>query len=129
MAFRVAERDLLDVLKLLWQREMCDGTYLARVIKLQLGAERARGLAFLVNCAHPYYAGALPAVVIARRIVSCRGERGTNLDYLLNTVARLEALGVHDRRLVDVLAAVRALGAGGARRASASLAAEWLEKV
>jgi cation transport protein ChaC len=130
MAFRVAERDLHGVLHMLWQREMCDGTYLARLVALRLGGERARALAFLVNCAHPYYAGSLPAPEIARRVVSCKGERGSNLDYLLNTVAHLEALGVHDRRLFDVITAVRALGLVPVREAEAApIADDGLEKI
>jgi cation transport protein ChaC len=120
-AFLVAARNVPSILDALWEREMCDGTYLARSIFIRAGRRRVLALAFVVNRAHRFYAGPLPADVVARRIVACAGERGTNIDYLMNTIAHLGALGVRDKHLSDVLDAVRMLAPCAAEDA-ASLA-------
>jgi cation transport protein ChaC len=124
MAFLVARRDIAPALDALWEREMCDGTYLARSIVACAAAQRVLALAFVVNRAHRFYAGSLPARDIARRIVACAGERGSNIDYLMNTVAHLEALGVRDKRLSEVLDAVRTLTPFAAEEAALVPSAE-----
>jgi cation transport protein ChaC len=130
MAFLVAERNTASILDALWEREMCDGTYLARIIAVRAGPRHVRALAFVVNRAHRFYAGSQPAGAIARRIASCAGERGSNIDYLMNTVAHLEALGVRDRRLSEVLDAVRMLAPVAAKEAASDLSSgEGLERV
>jgi cation transport protein ChaC len=109
MAFLVPRREVTRTLLALWQREMRDRSYHPRLVDVRFGARGVRALAFVVDRTHEHYAGELPEEEIARRLVSCRGERGANIDYFMNTVAHLHALGVHDRRLAAAFAAVRAL--------------------
>jgi cation transport protein ChaC len=110
MAFLVPRARIAETLLSLWQREMPNGTYHPRLVEVRIGLRRTRALAFTVNPTHAHYAGDLPAAEIARRVVIGRGERGSNLEYVLNTQSHLRALGVRDARLAAVLSAVKALG-------------------
>ena len=50
------------------------------------------------------------AVPVRRIILRSRGISGTTVSYLENTVHHLEALGLEDSRLTDLLQAVRKAG-------------------
>jgi len=69
----------------------------------------ARALAFVVDRSHRNDAGTLGRDEIAWRLVHCRGQRGPDLECLSNTAAHRQALGVAERWLAQVLAAVRAI--------------------
>jgi glutathione-specific gamma-glutamylcyclotransferase len=56
-------------------------------------------LAFVVNRASPLYAGRLPLDQVAAVLAKACGHWGTGAEYLMNTVAHLQASGIHDRRL------------------------------
>jgi len=109
MAFLVERRRVAETLLALWHREMHGRTYHPRLVNVRVEAKPVKALAFVVDKEHKHYAGELAVEEIARRVVRCRGQRGPNIDYLLNTIAHLEDLGVRDRRLASVLSAVRAL--------------------
>jgi cation transport protein ChaC len=63
-------------------------------------------LAYVVERAHPSYAGALPLSVQARIIKGARGLSGINLDYLISTLRHLAELGIRDRDLERLLAMI-----------------------
>ncbi len=110
-AYRVAAADIPEALEALWLREMRRRVYVPRLLPVGMGSERRMALAFLANRRHDGYAGRLGLEAAAAIIAARRGERGPNVDYLVNTLRHLDALGVHDRHLHDLLAAVRARGA------------------
>jgi cation transport protein ChaC len=56
-------------------------------------------LAFIVERAHPAYAGRLPPRLQARLIRGGKGLSGANLDYLVSTVRHLQELGIRERGL------------------------------
>jgi cation transport protein ChaC len=56
---------------------------------------------------HEQYRGGLTLEAQAEVIAHARGPRGPNAEYLLNTVASLEALGLHDPDLVQLAELVR----------------------
>jgi cation transport protein ChaC len=62
---------------------------------------------FVIDRDGQSYAGKLPLEETARIIRDAHGQRGANAAYLANTVEHLERLGLHDRRLAALLAAVR----------------------
>jgi len=109
IVFRVERKRVAQTLLTLWYREMQSGSYQPRLLKIGIACARAQALAFVADKSHRNYAGALGVDEIARRIAHCRGQRGPNIEYLVNTAAHLQALGVRDRRLAQVLAAVRAI--------------------
>ena len=58
-------------------------------------------------------------------MVACRGQRGSNIEYVLNTVSHLRSLGVRDAHLTAVVGAVHALDVGmGKRKLESSALAE-----
>lgn len=106
--YRIAAADVADALETLWQREMRRGVYVPRMLPVVAAARRRPALAFLANRGHEGYAGRLALESCAAIISDCCGERGPNIDYLVNTLRHLDALGVHDHHLHRLLAVVRA---------------------
>ncbi|MEQ8246379.1 MAG: gamma-glutamylcyclotransferase [Alphaproteobacteria bacterium] len=60
------------------------------------GASVVRAACFVVNPAHDHYAGKLPPARIADIIAAASGQSGSNRDYLANTIAHLDELGIAD---------------------------------
>jgi glutathione-specific gamma-glutamylcyclotransferase len=107
-AYCVAAADIPEALEALWLREMRRRVYVPRLLPVGMGKERRMALTFLANRCHDGYAGQLGRDAAAAIIAARCGERGPNVDYLVNTLRHLDALGVRDRHLYDLLAAVRA---------------------
>lgn len=107
-SYRVAADDVPAVLEILWRQEMRRRVYVPRLLPVQIGTRRRTALTFLANRRHDGYAGRLDIETAAGVIAGCCGERGPNVDYLVNTLRHLDALGVHDHHLHRLLAAVRA---------------------
>jgi cation transport protein ChaC len=109
IAYRVAARDAHQVLGYLSAREQVNGVYREVLVPLALtGAERrcVRALAYVVERAHPSFAGELALGEQRRLIRGARGISGPNLDYLINTVHQLDALGIREARLNRLLACI-----------------------
>lgn len=107
-AYRVAAADVPAALDILWRQEMRRRVYIPRLLPVAIGAQRRTALTFLANRGHQGYAGVLELDVAAGIIAACCGERGPNVDYLVNTLRHLDVLGVRDHHLLQLLAAVRA---------------------
>jgi cation transport protein ChaC len=118
LAFRVAGADWDSVRAYLHEREMIYVVYVPKWVNARLGPqldEIEKVYTFLANPKHTQYAGRLSVAETAQLIRDGVGTSGTGLDYLTNTVTRLTELGIRDRALERVLAAVR-----GTRPSSAS---------
>jgi len=104
LAYRIAGEDR--------RREMRGRGYASR----WLVAETAEGpvpvLAFVADRAGARYAGRLSDEAIAARIAAACGPTGPSAEYLLNTVAACEAMGIRDRHLFAMQALVAARLAG-----------------
>ncbi len=101
-AFRVAADLAPGVIAYLRAREQVTGIYVEvqRLITLKDGSgRRVKALSYGVERAHPQYTGVLPLSVQARIIQGASGRAGVNLDYLLNTFAHLQSLGIVEREL------------------------------
>lgn len=107
VVYRIAAADRGPALEVLWQREMRRQVYVPRLVPVNTPLRRRTALAFIANRAHAGYAGRLALDAAAALIATCCGERGPNVDYLVNTLRHLDALGVHDHHLHRLLAAVR----------------------
>jgi len=70
-----------------------------RWIVVETASGPAHALTFVMNRQSPLYAGRLPAEAVADVLARACGHWGTGAEYLLNTVANLEAKGIHDRNL------------------------------
>ncbi|WP_430396477.1 gamma-glutamylcyclotransferase [Ferrovibrio sp.] len=95
-AFRVRKADEAPVIDYLYRREMLTGVYLPGFHNAAINGERRRVLAFVADPHHVQYAGRLSEKQAARVIAQSCGQRGPNADYLRNTVAHLDALGIND---------------------------------
>ncbi len=110
LAYRVAADRVPATLDYLWDREMLNRVYRPAVLPVRLcdGGGRVTACTFVVDRRHGQYCGGLDEAVVVERIAGCCGERGPNLDYLVNTATHLEELGVRDERLFRLHDAVRA---------------------
>jgi glutathione-specific gamma-glutamylcyclotransferase len=103
VAFRVRAHEVDSELDIVWRREMVNAAYVPRWVDVRMGCrggERtAPAIAFVINRRHDRYAGLLAEERVASTIASARGRLGPCADYLLNTAAHLEQLGIRDRAL------------------------------
>jgi cation transport protein ChaC len=121
MAFRVDAGRVRHALSRLWQREMPRRVYAPRLLEVQLrSGRRVRALAFLADPTHPAYVRELDLQGRARLVAQGTGQRGLCVDYIRNTIAHMDDVGVRDRHLERILQAALALrmnGSGGPARA------------
>jgi cation transport protein ChaC len=113
LAFRVAAGERDAVAAYLEDRELREDIYFCRRVPVTTPEGRIDAHAFVVNRNDPIYAGKPPLEETVRRIATCRGERGPNVDYLRNTVAHLDALGIGDGPLQELLRRVDAFALDG----------------
>ena len=60
---------------------------------------KLRSIAFVVNHAHPHYAGKLPLETVTKILATAKGRFGSGADYLYQTVDCLAKHGIHDSYL------------------------------
>ncbi len=129
IAYRIAGKHAAEELRLLWRREMLVASYCPRWVKLETAAHGApkghrvavRALAFVVNRAHPNYAGRLPADAVVKSLASACGHIGPAADYLFKTVEALAAHGIHDAHLEELRGRIAAAEPGEARTSAATI--------
>lgn len=110
MAFRVAPARRDAVLDYLRERELVTHVYKERVIAATFGdGARVPVLAYIIDRAHHQYAGNLSVDEAALSVSMAAGKSGANIDYVRNTLAHLQAMGIRDRWLEDVGRAAGAL--------------------
>ena len=110
VAFRVAPKDEAEVLAYLRERELISSAYLERHVPLRLEDGReVEALAYIVDRDHVQYCGGLALEEQARIIATAHGGRGPNDEYLYNTAAHLDELGIADEELSWLARRVRAI--------------------
>jgi glutathione-specific gamma-glutamylcyclotransferase len=106
-AFQVNAEDREEVLDYLRKRELVTNVYLERHLRLALEDGReVRAIGYVVDRAHPQYAGALDIAEAARIVAMSEGQSGPNEAYVVNTVAHLKEMGIRDAWLEGVAASV-----------------------
>jgi cation transport protein ChaC len=107
MAFAVDPGRWDEVHAYLSEREMDRGVYLEAQRKLVLaGGETVPALCFVADPRHVQYAGRLALGEQLRLVRGGVGESGRNPDYVLETARHLRALGISDRHLDELVAAL-----------------------
>lgn len=106
-AFRVAAGNIEAVLEYLHERELVHYVYQFREVPLRLPDARIRAHTYIADTKHKRYAGGLDMASAAAIIRQGHGQRGPNTDYLENTIAHLDELGIKEGRLHDLLVMVR----------------------
>ncbi|SDE37879.1 gamma-glutamylcyclotransferase [Limimaricola pyoseonensis] len=112
LALRAPEAERDRVLEMLRERELVSSAYLETHQDLALTDGRVvPALTYVIDPKHEQYV-ALDLETQARRISAAVGGRGPNDEYLYNTAAHLEEMGVHDPDLDWLVGRVRSLKAG-----------------
>jgi cation transport protein ChaC len=107
MAYRVAPDQARAVRAYLRAREQVTLVYreTAGHVELDLPERpRVRALCFMVDTAHPQYAGDLPLERQVHLVRRSHGRSGPNIDYIANTVRHLREAGVLDAPLERLVA-------------------------
>ncbi len=106
VAYRLRFESREASIRQLLDREIPDWearVYQPTVVEVRLGEARCvQALTFVADRARPSYER-LCEEEILRRLRSCRGRRGANREYALNTWQALEAHGVRDTRLARLV--------------------------
>ena len=103
-----SERD--EVLAKLTLREMQEEIYSCRPVNLRICDGNLSAITLTVNRDHRLYFPAMNINQVAKRIASSVGDRGSNKEYLENTVSSLAHEGIDDRSLSLLLDRVRKFG-------------------
>lgn len=103
LAFRVPGELRDEVVAYLRERELVTNVYLERTQPVRLDSgETVQALCYIVDRAHPQYAGSLDEAEAAAVVTGAVGQSGANEDYVRNTVEHLQALDIHDHWLEKV---------------------------
>lgn len=109
VAFEVEQSLWPQVFDYLQEREQDRGVYREAWRKVTLAEGGAvRALAYLVNEQHPQYAGRLDLSEQVRLVARSAGQSGRNTEYVRNTARHLLSLGIRDRTLMQLVAALDA---------------------
>lgn len=100
IAYRVAAEKREETIAYLRAREQVTGVYLEveRPVTLS-NATQVEALTYVVDRDHPQYAGRLSLEDRLRIVRGATGLSGPNPDYVLNTVAHLDELGIVDEEM------------------------------
>jgi glutathione-specific gamma-glutamylcyclotransferase len=102
IAYRVAEAKRTDTLAYLREREQVTKVYRESMRAVWLLGNPGRqvdALCYVVDRAHPQYAGQMSLEDQLRHVRQGHGHSGANRDYVISTVQELEALGFRDANL------------------------------
>lgn len=108
MAFRVDGAEREAVLAYLRERELVTHVYRETVLPVRLGDGRSvRAVTYVVDRGHSQYAGRIGVPEAAAIVSGAHGQSGPNVDYVASAFAEIEALGLRDRWLAEVVARLR----------------------
>jgi cation transport protein ChaC len=111
LVYRVAGSEGPSVRRYLHEREMLTGVYTPRFAPVRLvDGRRVSAYVFTARPDHRQYAGRLSLEQAAELIRQGNGSVGSSRDYLASTVAHLDALGVPDQALRQLLRLVDSAG-------------------
>lgn len=108
IAFRVAADAAAQAIDYLDARERVTEVYVRKsVTALLTGGDRVMAETYVVDRAHPQYAGRLDPQESARLVRQGSGRGGANVDYLENTVRHLDEMGLKEGALHELAQLVR----------------------
>ncbi len=116
IVFRVPAEKARETLRYLREREQVGSVYREALVPVTLmsgGHAEVMALAFLVERAHPSYAGQLSLAKQAHFVRGGSGRSGNNIDYLASTLAHLKQLGIRERELERLQAVVGSFATRG----------------
>ncbi|MEQ1611775.1 MAG: gamma-glutamylcyclotransferase, partial [Hyphomicrobiaceae bacterium] len=123
IAYRVAPENARATAEYLRVREQVNGVYREALLPVTIEDGRRREVmaqAYIVERAHPSFTGPLTLAEQAHIIRGAKGLSGANLDYLINTLAHLDQLGIHEPELQRLLTLIGPLFSRGGSAGLAS---------
>jgi glutathione-specific gamma-glutamylcyclotransferase len=102
IAYRVSAADRTDTVTYLRAREQVTSVYREAMRAIWLDGEpprRVRALCYMIDRGHVQYAGRLSLEQQLHHVRQGHGHSGANRDYVIATVAALEALGLRESEL------------------------------
>ena len=107
MGFRLHDNDIAGAVDYLFDRELVSDAYHPVLKPLYLeNGEVVTALTFVSKIDHPQFAPHMDLESIVGIIRNARGPRGTNSEYVLNTAAHLDELGIRDTEIHRVAKAL-----------------------
>ena len=106
VVYRLPEAEVRAELTLLWRREMVTGADHPRWMRVRSGTRTLTALAFVVDRAHPQYAGELSLREQAKVLSCAAGALGSSADYLEHTRVSLITHGIIDPYLESLATSV-----------------------
>lgn len=114
VAFKVAPGDWQETVDYLRARELVTHVYQERSVPVVLDDGRAvRALTYVIDRSHRQYAGAVTVDEAAAVVSGAVGQSGANQDYVANTIAHLQDMGIRDHWLEQVASEIARLNAAG----------------
>ena len=110
LALRVRKGDEEATVSYLRERELISSAYLETQLPVELSDGCiVQALTFVVDTNHVQYCDGIPLAQQAKIISAAVGDRGRNAEYLHNTMAHLQTLGLFDDDLSWLDSKVRSL--------------------
>ena len=109
VAYRIPARVVQEELELVWRRELINGGYHPTWLRIVTVGGRLWALGFVTDRRFVDYAGLLPEARVAAIVATACGYAGSGADYLFDTAAHLDSLGIRDPGLGRVRARVMQL--------------------
>lgn len=112
VALEVSTQKQDEVLAYLRERELISSAYLEKMLEVTLSdGQQVEAVTYVVDPHHVQYCGGMALEEQAQIITTAVGGRGPNTEYLYNTTAHLNELGIVDDDLNWLVERVRALSA------------------
>jgi len=112
IAYQVAADIWPKVLEYLRAREQTTMVYKEHHHHIELdGGQKVEALVYMVDHTHQQYAGALPLEEQLQIVQGAVGKSGENPEYIINTAAHLDEMGIKDSGLTWLSARLRDLAA------------------
>lgn len=98
-ALKVNPEHLEEELSVIWSREMVTGAYNPRWVDLKTATGSIKAVAFVMDPLYPHYAGHLTFEEVCHDLALGSGALGCASDYLYETVAAMDKIGIVDQML------------------------------
>jgi len=104
MAFRVEDSKKDATIAYLRERELVTHVYRELVLQIRtVDGRRMRALTYVVDRGHAQYAGKMDTASAAAIVKRSHGRSGANVDYVRNAFEHIDAMGLKDHWLQEVV--------------------------
>lgn len=103
IAFKVKDVDIESTIDYLYEREMVSNAYKPIIKDTHLSDKRiVRALTFVSKPDHPQYAEKMSIAKITNVVADAHGPKGSNIEYIINTAAHLQTIGIDNTEIHHV---------------------------